>query len=344
MNNGNDTAANFDPGAPGVNNGNFFGFPYSLEQASTVIYPVTWDVTTSYGGGASRAPQAILEASPQLDFFDFDFPCAWENRIGTHPGNALCRDNDAWRAKAEGIISSIESGTPLTALSKQTDEVNEACRRVNLRTREDVSALLDDGKKVVLLGGDHSTPLGYIEALAERHDSFSILHIDAHADLRDCYEGFEYSHASVMFNAMKLPSVTKLVQVGVRDVSPGEISFIENSGGRISLFNDYSCSRRLYAGEKWNEICLDIVSQLQEKVYVSFDIDGLDPALCPGTGTPVPGGLSFQQAAHLLLTLKTSGRKIIGADLNEVCPSPSDGQWNANVGARILYKLCSLVR
>lgn len=325
-------------------NGNFFGFPYSPEEASTVIYPVAWDVTTSYGGGASRAPQAILEASPQLDFFDFDFPRAWENRIGTHPGNALCRDNDTWRAKAEGIISAIESGTPPASLGKQTAQVNEACRRVNTRTKEDVSSLLDDGKKVVLLGGDHSTPLGYIEALAERQDGFGILHIDAHADLRDCYEGFEYSHASVMFNAMKLPPVKKLVQVGVRDVSPDEMSLIKNSGGRISLFDDCSCSRRLFDGEKWADICRDIVSQLPDKVYVSFDIDGLDPSLCPGTGTPVPGGLSFQQAAHLLLTLKTSGREIIGADLNEVCPSPAHGQWDANVGARVLYKLCSLVR
>lgn len=334
----------FDPSATGVKNGRYFGFPYSLEEAETVVYPVCWDVTTSYGGGASKGPDAILDASPQLDFFDFDYPSAWENRIGTHPGNALCKENDRWRSEALRVIAALESGDDISRHRTVLEKINAACRGVNDRTKEDTSALLSQGKKVVLLGGDHSCPLGYMEALAEKHGSFGILHIDAHADLRQAYEGFEYSHASIMYNALQLPQVTKLVQVGIRDVSPGEIDRITGSDGRICLWDDYSTGRKLFEGGNWAAICRDIVSCLPEKVYVSFDIDGLDPSLCPGTGTPVPGGLGFQQASFLLSCLKESGREIIGADLCEVCPSAADNEWDANVGARILYKLCSLLR
>ena len=334
----------FDPSATGVKNGRYFGFPYSLEEAGTVVYPVRWDVTTSYGGGASKGPGAILDASPQLDFFDFDYSRAWENRIGTHPGNALCKENGRWRSEALQVITALESGEELSAHRDALEKINEACREVNARTKEDTTALIAQGKKVILLGGDHSCPLGYMEALAEKHDSFGILHIDAHADLRQAYEGFEYSHASIMYNALQLPQVNKLVQVGIRDVSPGEIDRIAGSDGRICLWDDYSTSRRLFEGDTWADICREMVDCLPGKVYVSFDIDGLDPSLCPGTGTPVPGGLSFQQASFLLSCLKESGREIIGADLCEVCPSDTDNEWDANVGARILYKLCSLLR
>lgn len=336
----------FDPSATGVNNGNYFGFPYSLDEAETVIYPVRWDVTTSYGGGASRGPEAILEASPQLDFFDFDYPRAWKNRIGSHPGcEAAARDNDRYRAKAAEIIEGLERGEDISRYAATLSEVNEACRRVNACVKEDTAGLLAGGKKVVLLGGDHACPLGYLEALAGRHETFGILHIDAHADLRRAYEGFTYSHASIMYNALQLPSVTRLVQVAVRDICPDETDLIAASDGRVVLWDDYRLARRTFEGGRWADICREIVRSLPEKVYVSFDIDGLDPSLCPGTGTPVPGGLFFQQASYLLAVLALSGRTVIGADLCEVSPGGADDStWDANVGARVLYKLCSLLK
>ncbi|MDD4820889.1 MAG: agmatinase family protein [Flavobacteriales bacterium] len=344
MSNKKDTIT-FDPGATGVNNGNFFGFPYSLEDSSTVVYPVEWDATTSYGGGASRAPKAVLDASPQLDFFDWDYPNAWENKIGTAKANqAISVLNTPSRAKAKKIISALETGQEADYLSDYTRSVNVASQTMVDEVRKDTSVLLSKGKKVVLLGGDHSTPLGYIQALAQQNDAFSVLHIDAHADLRCAYEGFEYSHASIMYNTLKIPQVKTLVQVAIRDISPAEKSLSENSGGRVIQYDDYTNSRRLFSGDTWKNICGDIISSLGEKVYVSFDIDGLDPSLCPGTGTPVAGGLSFQQSSFLLSELHKSGKTIIGADLNEVCPSDNDDEWDANVGARILYKLCSLVK
>ena len=139
----------------------------------------------------------------------------------------------------------------------------------------------------MLLGGDHSTPLGYIEALAERHDSFSILHIDAHADLRDCYEGFEYSHASIMYNVLRdVPQAERIVEVGVRDYCDAEAE-LARSSERIRMFDDTQLSAAAFEGETWGATCRRIVAELPERVYVSFDIDGLTFENCPHTGTPL---------------------------------------------------------
>jgi agmatinase len=198
---------------------------------------------------------------------------------------------------------------------------------------------MDQNKIVALLGGDHSTPLGLMQALAEKHSSFGILHIDAHADLREAYEGFEYSHASIMFNAIKIPQITHLVQVGIRDYCEAELRLIK-SDNRISAFFDRDIKHRQFEGTTWASICDQIIDVLPKKVYLSFDIDGLDPKLCPNTGTPVPGGLELEQSIYLVEKLVYSGRTIIGFDLNEVAPGKDE--WDANVGARLLYRLANM--
>lgn len=195
------------------------------------------------------------------------------------------------------------------------------------------------GQKLVLLGGDHSIPLGYLQALAEQHSEFGILQIDAHSDLRQAYQGFEYSHASIMTNVLKLPQVTKLVQVGVRDVCAAEVETVTQSQGRIVTYYDPDLKTQLYQGTTWHSLCQEMVAHLPKQVYISFDVDGLDPKLCPHTGTPVPGGLELEAAFHLCRTIVLSGRSLIGCDICEV----GDGVWDGNVGARILYKLCNLM-
>ena len=194
---------------------------------------------------------------------------------------------------------------------------------------------------VAVLGGDHSTPLGLMKALSKTHTSFTILQIDAHADLREKYEGFDFSHASVMFNALKIPQVEKLVQVGVRDYCDEENNLIKENPKRIKTFTDSHLKAQLFLGKTWASQVKSIISSLGEKVYISFDIDGLDPFLCPNTGTPVPGGLGFNQATFILQELQKSNKQIIGFDLCEVSPNidKKDG-WDANVGMRILYQLC----
>ncbi len=165
-----------------------------------------------------------------------------------------------------------------------------------------------------------------------------MLHVDAHADLRVKYQGFERSHASIMNNVMNATwKPEKLVQVAIRDFSQEEFAMIRERKD-ISTFFDLYLKRDLFEGKSWSEICAKIVEVLPSHVYVSFDIDGLSPEYCPHTGTPVPGGLTFDQANYLLSAVVHSGRRIVGFDLNEV--APGEDEWDGNVGARLLYKMC----
>ena len=138
----------------------------------------------------------------------------------------------------------------------------------------------------------------------------------------------------------ELPGVARLVQVGIRDLGRAEHAAIAGSGGRVLTHFDLDWQRRRAGGEPMRVQLREVVEALPERVWVSFDIDGLDPALCPHTGTPVPGGLQFAEACLLLEELVASGRRIVGFDLDEVAPGPDGDEWDANVGARLLYKLC----
>ncbi|MEX2589122.1 MAG: arginase family protein, partial [Chitinophagales bacterium] len=161
-----------------------------------------------------------------------------------------------------------------------------------------------------------------------------------HMDFRKAYEGFTYSHASIFYNALQLGQVEKIVQLGIRDYCQEELDFASNQNKRIAVYYDKAIKRAQMQGETVHALFQKIIDELPEKVYVSIDIDGLDPALCPNTGTPVPGGLQFEETIYLIQLLKESGRKIIGFDLCEVTPGNDD--WDGNVGSRLLYQLCGL--
>ncbi len=340
----------FDPDAPAAP-GSLFGLPFTINTAKVVALPVPWDVTVSYKTGASKGPKAILNASCQVDLFDEKIADAWKNGIAMDEfPKGFERNNTTLRKKAEVYIDSFINGKADTsAMKKIRDEVNKECDELRKWVKNRSLNFLKKNKIVGLIGGDHSTPLGLMQALSERYDSFGILHIDAHCDLRDAYEGFTYSHASIMFNALKIKNLTKLVQVGIRDFSEGEKKIIDDSKGRLRLFSDKLMKEKMYRGSSWHEITKTIINQLPDNVYISFDIDGLDPKLCPNTGTPVPGGLEFSEALYLIEQVVESGRKIISFDINEVAPgedaSPngsSGREWDANVGARLLYKISNL--
>ena len=335
-----DALAGFDPAGAAIHDG-IFGLPHTPEQASVVIVPVPWEPTTSYRRGTAKAPAAILAASRQVDLYDLDTGKPYEAGIAMLPEDP---EIVKWNQEAcEAATPVIEAGGHVTGnpqLQEALLRVNEASHRLNERVRRIVKSQLDRGKIVGLVGGDHSAPFGALRALAERYPHFGILHIDAHADLRDSYEGFTYSHASIMRNALvQIPAVQRIVQVGVRDLSEEEHAFIRGSHGRIASFFDRDLAQRAFTGETFAHTAAAIAEALPEHVYVSFDIDGLDPSLCPHTGTPVPGGLSFREAVALLAEVANSGRRIIGFDLNEVAPGPDGDEWDANVGARMLYKL-----
>ncbi|UTW62571.1 agmatinase family protein [bacterium SCSIO 12741] len=332
----------FDPNGVGVNNGNYFGFPFSPEEGKLVLLSVPWDATTSYRRGTANGPRSIIEASVQLDFFDEDVSEAWNLGIATLPLNEEMEQwNEQASAASEEVIDALENGQALTSdLKAKVVQVNQWSNQVGSWVKEESAQWLNRGKLVGLVGGEHSCPLGLMKALGDIHPEYGILQIDAHADLRPAYEGFTYSHASIMYNMLKeVSSVKKLVQVGIRDFCEQEWHLIQEDN-RIQAFTDRSLKKALLEGESW-KTCVDrIISALPDKVYLSVDIDGLDPSLCPHTGTPVPGGLSYDQLTYLIQSIPMAGKQIIGFDLCEVSPD-NHGEWDQNVGARLLYFLAN---
>jgi agmatinase len=304
------------------------------EAAQVVLLPVPFDATTSYRPGTALGPQAILRASHQVDLHDREVGAPWL------AGIAMLADDDVIVAASNRARVRVNSFREGDSDPSCLEEINTLCGEVNRRVQAIATHWLQAAKILGTVGGDHATAFGAIAAHAAHHGDIGILHIDAHADLRHAYEGFDWSHASVMDAVLReLPTVTRLVQVGVRDYCEEEAERIAACGGRVVTFFDADLQARMLEGSTWAELVREILVPLPDKVYVSFDIDGLDPTLCPHTGTPVPGGLSFAQACYLLRALAESGRRLVGFDLVEVAPGPGGNEWDGNVGARLLYKL-----
>lgn len=336
----------FDPNQPGLADATLFGLPFSAEQSEIIIVPVPWEVTVSYGAGASEGVQAVFDASFQVDLFHQEFPELWKAGIFMDDEIPNWKErSEKYKALALPIIEALENGKniiEIPSLDQSLTEINTACTVLRNEVKERILYWLNQNKKVGLLGGDHSTPLGYYEALATKHHDFGILHLDAHMDLRMAYEGFTYSHASIMYNALQIPQISKIVQVGIRDFCEQEVEMVRTANGRIKVFTDRDLKAQEFEGDTWKSQCEEIIRALPEKVHISFDIDGLYPWYCPNTGTPVPGGFSFEQAAYLLTKLALSEKEIIGFDLVEVAPGEND-DWDGNVGARMLFHLCGVL-
>lgn len=326
----------FDPDAA-ANPANLFGLPFTPENARVVVLPVPWQATTSYRRGTREGPRAVFEASLQVDLHDLEVGDAWGAGYAMLPEDDIVR---IWDEAAEGdalaVIAAETSGAADDMVTQGAlDRVNALSGQLNDYVYREVGRLMDDGKLPGVLGGDHSVPFGAIAAAAERHPGMGILHIDAHADLRVAYEGFTWSHASILHNVLtRISGIAAVAQVGLRDVGAREAAFAE-AEPRVFWFTDPQMQRAMAEGTSWLSLVREILDTLPEKVWITFDVDGLDPALCPGTGTPVPGGLTFGQAC-ILLSEVAANRTIIGFDLNEIGPT----DWDGNVAARLLYKLC----
>lgn len=310
-----DIINNFDANNAAEYDG-IYGLPFNLEHSNIVLLPVTWEGTVSYGTGTSKGPEAIYQASFQVDLYDANVKNAWQSGI------YMAEIEYKWDNEFD-----------------HQEYINKKSIELNNWVEENSKKYLNNNKIVGLIGGEHSCPFGLIKTLSVKHNNLSILQIDAHADLRNAYEGYNHSHASIMYNAINIEGVKKLTQVGIRDYCDEELALIK-SNTNINTFFDYDIKSNFYKGKTWDNICDDIVNTLTDEIYISFDIDGLKPELCPNTGTPVPGGLEFEEAVYLLNKIVDSGKKIVGFDLCEV--APGDDEWNGNVGARILYKLCNL--
>ena len=338
----------FDPALTGSADAGLFGIATDLDSSRLVLIPVPWEATTSYGSGACLGPDAIRRASPQLDLFVRGLANHYQQGFHLLEESAeIAELNRHAKALAEAVQEHLEAHGSLAErpdLEEAREQVNAASQRVNDLVYQQCRVLDEAGKLFALVGGDHSSPYGQIRYLAEKHrGDFGVLHIDAHHDLRDGYQGFRFSHASIFHNVMAMDCApARLVQVAIRDFSEEEC--LRAAGdSRISVFYDADIKDDRYAGKPFAATVAAIVEALPRQVYVSFDIDGLRPDLCPHTGTPVAGGLEFDEARYLIAALVRSGRRIIGFDLCEVCPNPDNpgDEWDGNVGARILFLLAS---
>lgn len=324
--------ADFDPDAPAGGDG-LFGLPHGPDLARVVVIPVPFEATASYGKGTAKAPERVLDASRQVDLFDAQTGEPWRAGIAMLPVDPRIIELDA-AASADASVVIAAGGAHTAEHEAAVQRVNAAGAEVNSRVYDAAKALMARGKIVGVLGGDHSAPFGAIRAAAERHPGLGILHVDAHADLREAYEGFTWSHASILFNVHeKIQGIGHIVQMGIRDFGKAEAKRID-AWPDVTTFTDAELAWEQASGESFMRIAARAVKRLPPKVWVTFDIDGLDPALCPATGTPVPGGLSWREAL-LLLQLLSEEHEIVGFDLCEV----GDAEWDANVGARLLYKL-----
>lgn len=337
-------SSSFDPDAAARPESGIYGLPADPANARVHIIPVPFDATTSYRKGAARGPAAILQASRQVELSDLLMGKPYTHGICMLPADPrIAEANEEAGTKADRIIAvgGVIGGD--RSLAKDLARVNEIGAEINAIVRRATKSVLDAGKLPVIVGGDHSAPYGAIQAASERFPGLGVLHFDAHADLREAYEGFEWSHASIMHNVVsRLEAVSLLAQVGLRDLGEREHERILGSKGRIRTLFDNEWARARLEGFNLRELVKKRLEPLPESVYVSFDVDGLEPSLCPNTGTPVPGGLTWHEAMLWIEELSKSGRKVVGIDLNEVNPGPGDPEvdsWDAIVGARLLYRL-----
>ena len=267
----------------------------SFEDSRAVVFPVPFERTTSYVTGTRNAPREILLASGQVELWD---------------------EETASEAYARGIYTLPEIDLPYNDIRVALDEIRRVAEEILARD-----------KFLVVLGGEHSVSVPIVEAVAARTPGVSVLQIDAHADLRESYQGSKYSHASAM---RRIVEHAPAVQVGIRSLCREESQAIPTL--RTKVFFDHNMRQ----DPNWIE---HVVASLSDQVYITIDADGLDPAIMPAVGTPEPGGLSWHETVALLRAVLTR-RHVVGCDLVELCPLP--GMVGPNfLCAKLLYKILS---
>lgn len=265
---------------------------YSYEESEIIIVPVPYDETSTWMKGSDRGPQAILEASVNLEFYDIE--------TGTE-------------AHRKGIFT-LPPITEKSSPESMVEAVRQTC-----------TGLYDSGRFPVVIGGEHSVSIGAIQAAARKYDDITILQIDAHADLRQEYEGSAFNHACVMARARE---VAPVVQVGIRSMSLEEVPFAD----RARMF----CAHELWRDKSLYGKALDL---LGSNVYITIDLDGFDPGIMPSTGTPEPGGPHYREIMEFLREV-IAQRNVVGFDVVELCPSDHNKAPDF-MAARLIYQLLS---
>jgi agmatinase len=273
--------------------GGLCGSDSDYRRSSVVILPVPFDKTSTWLKGADKGPAAIIEASKYLEFYDIE------------------TDSEVFR---KGIFTA----KPIRSTSSA-----ELIKKTEIAT----SRYLKDNKLVVTLGGEHSISVGVINSYARHFKGLSVLHLDAHADSRDSYEGSRYNHACVIARVREYTK--KIVSVGIRSMDVSERSNVDSK----KMF----FAHEIYDSDKWIGRAL---RQLAETVYITIDLDVFDPGIMPSTGTPEPGGLGWYQVLKLLFSVAKS-KRIVGFDVVELCPS--NLKASDFLAAKLIYTLLSYI-
>lgn len=274
--------------------------PY--QQARVVILPIPFEATTTYRQGCQHGPASLLEASDQLEYYDDEFDCEICWPVGIHTTEA---------------VADTRSGEPI---SPET---------MVQQTQKKVAQCIADGKFPIAIGGEHSITRGMIQAYHQAYpnEPFTVVQIDAHADLRPEYEGSENNHACVMHRVFDLGLPT--LSVGIRHLCQQEADLIKKQKLPVIW------GREIATDSRWIEHALAAIST--EKVFVTIDLDGLDPSLVPGVGTPDPGGLTWYQTTSFLREIFAS-HEVLGCDIMELAPV-MDSVVSQYTAAKLIYKV-----
>jgi len=265
---------------------------YNYQESEIIIVPVPYDETSTWMKGADKGPDAIIEASVNLEFYDIE-------------------------TSSEAHLKGINTIAPLSEKETPQKLVNAVYSKTY--------SLLSEKKFPVIIGGNHTVSIGAIKAFSESFENLTILQLDAHADLRQIYEGSEFNHACAMARAREYAPI---LQVGVRSMSVEELPFVQRD--RIFYSHELYYDKSLYK---------KVLDKLTENVYITIDLDVFDPSIMPSTGTPEPGGPPYFELLHFMRDVIKS-RNVVGFDVIELCPSETNKSPDF-IAAKIIYQLLS---
>ncbi|MEA3496357.1 MAG: arginase family protein, partial [Bacteroidota bacterium] len=314
-----------------------FGLPFDTEDSELVILPVPWDVASS-NHGSSTAPEEILKASKKISLFREDNSDVWKNGIALHKIPKKWQESSQELIKISRKIKRNNNGSINKQNSSQLIELYKNVNYSNIILKEWVEDKCNEylDKKILMgvLGGDHSVAIGFLNSLAKKNKNIGLLQIDAHSSLRQEPEGFDFSHNSFAYQALKIKEIKNIIQVSTRETTYAENknskSELSENGKRLKTYSDNYLKRKLFKGTTWQMLANEIISGLPKNVYLSIDIDALQQWLCPNSEKAVPGGMSFEELVVLISILRDSGKKIIGFDLCGVTPSKTKkDSWDA---------------
>ena len=277
----------------------FLGYEENLKiDNKVVIVPFGLEKSVSYGSGTKKGPKEIIKASHQVELFDED--------LGKEPYKYIG-------------IKTLKEFPIKKNLKSAIDQLGEINKKI-----------ISENKFPLVFGGEHSLTPGSIKHFTEKYDKLTILHFDAHADLREEYNGEKFSHACAIKRCLDYKNV-EVVSFGIRNLSASEMKFYKNNRERIEIF--WAKDKHKWSMKKISEIFLN------KNVYITFDVDGFDSSVMPATGTPEPGGFLWEEVIPIIKII-CKNSNIVGADINELAPIKNFDSYNFLV-AKLAYKILS---